>query len=73
MCGDVDISVALDIDDVVYLIAFVFSSGPPPKPMVSGDVECSGNVDIDDIVYLVNFIFASGPEPCADCPWTERP
>ncbi|MCK4655447.1 MAG: hypothetical protein KAT85_00395, partial [candidate division Zixibacteria bacterium] len=29
-CGDVDLSGGVDIDDVVYLINFIFSGGPPP-------------------------------------------
>lgn len=29
-CGDVDLSGGVDIDDIVYLISYVFSSGPPP-------------------------------------------
>jgi nitrous oxidase accessory protein NosD len=67
-CGDVDRTGSVDIDDVVYLIGYVFSGGPAPSPIESGDVDCSGGIDIDDIVYLVNFIFSGGPEPCADCP-----
>jgi hypothetical protein len=72
-CGDADASggdPAVDIDDVVYLINYIFASGPDPVPLESGDVDCSGGdvpVDIDDVVYLINFIFSGGPEPCAEC------
>ena len=31
-CGDVDQSGGIDIDDVVYLIAYIFSGGPEPCP-----------------------------------------
>ncbi len=33
----------IDIDDVVYLIAYIFSGGPPPTPYpsASGDANCS--------------------------------
>ena len=62
--GDVNASGSIDIDDVVYLVAYIFISGPPPIPPQSGDCNCSGETDIDDVVYLVNYIFASGPEPC---------
>lgn len=67
-CGDVALSGLVDIDDVVFLVNYIFSGGPTPIPPESGDVDCSGGVDIDDVVYLVMYIFASGPEPCADCP-----
>jgi hypothetical protein len=64
VCGDADGSSAVDIDDVVYLIAFIFSGGSEPMPYESGDADCSGAVDIDDVVYLIAFIFSAGPEPC---------
>ena len=61
--GDADGSSEVDIDDVVYLIAYIFSGGPPPDPLESGDADCSGDVDIDDVVYLIAYIFSGGPEP----------
>lgn len=64
VCGDADGSGAVDIDDVVYLIAYIFSGGPPPEPLASGDADCSGDVDIDDVVYLIAYIFSGGNAPC---------
>jgi hypothetical protein len=63
-CGDTDASDVVDIDDVVYLIAFIFSGGPEPVPYESGDADCSGGVDIDDVVWLIAYIFSGGSEPC---------
>ena len=63
-CGDVNASGFVDIDDVVYLVSYVFSEGPPPAAFEAADVDCSGGVDIDDVVYLVNYIFAGGNSPC---------
>jgi hypothetical protein len=63
-CGDTDSSGEVDIDDVAYLISFVFTSGLPPNPLDVGDVNCSGYIDIDDIVYLITYIFSSGNAPC---------
>jgi hypothetical protein len=68
VCGDADGSEAVDIDDAVYLINYIFAAGSDPIPYESGDADCSGAVDIDDVVYLITYIFASGPEPCAGCP-----
>jgi hypothetical protein len=71
ICGDADGSGFVDIDDVVFLINYVFSSGPQPEPIESGDANCSGGevpIDIDDVVYLINYIFTGGPWPCAECP-----
>lgn len=62
--GDVNNSSAIDIDDIVYLIAFVFTGGPDPIPPPAGDCNCSGGTDIDDIVYLIAYVFQGGPAPC---------
>lgn len=67
ICGDADGSGEIDIDDVVYLIQYIFASGPPPDPIDSGEVDCTGEIDIDDVVYLIAYIFASGPVPCEGC------
>lgn len=70
-CGDVNCSWFVDIDDVVYLVDFVFSGGEIP---CTG--ECVGNVDgssrepivdIDDIVYLIEYVFGGGPSPVTTC------
>jgi hypothetical protein len=66
-CGDANASGEVDIDDVVYLIAYIFSGGPGPDPSEAADVDCSGGVDIDDVVYLIMYIFAGGPVPCEGC------
>jgi hypothetical protein len=70
ICGDANGSggdPAVDIDDVVFLINYVFAGGAAPCPPQAGDANCSGGdvpIDIDDIVYLINYIFAGGPAPC---------
>jgi hypothetical protein len=72
--GDADNSggsVPIDIDDIVYIINYVFGGGPAPMPyaVASGDADCKACfVDIDDIVYLINYVFAGGPAPCT-CEW----
>jgi hypothetical protein len=67
LCGDADGSGDVDIDDVVFLLNYIFGDSAAPDPVESGDVDCSDNIDIDDIVYLISYIFSSGPEPCAAC------
>jgi hypothetical protein len=64
VCGDADASEGVDIDDVVYLINYIFLSGPEPSPFESGDADCSGAVDIDDVVWLIAYIFSEGKAPC---------
>ena len=73
--GNADASTAeptIDIDDVVYLIGYIFASKPPPTPypVASGDADClTCAVDIDDVVYLINYIFSGGPPPCTCDTW----
>jgi len=64
ICGDPNISGGIDIDDVVYLIDYLFLGGMPPMPVASGDVDCLGGIDIDDAVYLIMYIFQGGNSPC---------
>ncbi len=63
-CGDPDGNRVVDIDDVVFLVAYIFSGGAEPAPFESGDADCSGAVDIDDVVFLVSYIFSGGGAPC---------
>lgn len=64
-CGDVngDGSSVPDISDLVYLVTYMFSGGPPPVQMWTADVDCSGSgtPDISDLVYLVTYMFSGGP------------
>jgi|GEM_PF-1183192 len=66
--GDIDISGGQpDIADLVFLVAFMFQSGPPPPLLNLADVDGSCTQDIADLVYLVEFMFAGGPLPIMGC------
>ncbi len=71
--GDANASGKIDIDDVTYLISYVFSQGPPPAPLRAGDPDGSDGIDIDDIIYLITYIFAEGPPPVSLGPIIPRP
>jgi len=69
-CGDVNAQgdPPVDIDDVIYLINYIFTGGPAPlcNPINDcSDVNRNGFVDIDDVIYLVDYIFIGGPAPCS--------
>jgi len=66
-CGNVDAEGVVDIDDIVFLIEYVFQSGEAPYPVELGNADCEGVTDIDDIVYLIAYVFQGGPLPCVDC------
>ncbi len=67
VCGDANGDASVDISDVVYLIAYIFSGGSAPSPLLAGDANCDIAVDISDVVYLIAYIFSSGLAPCAGC------
>jgi len=66
-CGDANSDGVVDISDVVYLIAYIFSGGPAPNPISYGNVNCDSGVDIADVVYMISYIFAGGVAPCTGC------
>ncbi len=58
---------AIDISDLVYLVAFMFQGGAAPDCFEEGDIDGSGGIDISDLVGLVAFMFQGGAPP-ANCP-----
>jgi len=64
ICGDANLDGIVDIDDIVFLVAYIFQGGTPPNPMKPADVDCSGNVDVDDAVYLLYYVFLGTTPPC---------
>jgi hypothetical protein len=61
--GDANGDWVIEPGDVVYLISYLFRSGPAPDPLASGDANCDGVVDPADIVYLLNYLFQGWPPP----------
>ncbi len=66
-CGDANSDSDINIADAVYLITYIFKSGPAPEPLCAGDVDNDDEVNIADAVYLINYIFKGGPAPDAGC------
>ena len=65
--GDVDHAGSLDVADLTYLVAYLFTGGPSPPCYVEGDVDASGGLDVADLTYLVAYLFTGGPQP-PPCP-----
>jgi len=68
ICGDANgDGSGPDISDLVYLVAYMFQSGPEPPVIAAVDVDSSGSgPDINDLVYLVSYMFQQGPEICPE-------
>ena len=60
--------ISIDISDLVYLVSYMFQSGPEGGCPGEVDINGSGSgPDIADLVYLVTYMFQNGPAP-APCP-----
>jgi len=74
--GDIDHDGdAADIEDLVYLVAYMFQQGPPP-PCEEGEgyfseanVDGDGDsADIEDLVYMVAYMFQQPAPDLVPCP-----
>jgi hypothetical protein len=61
--GDFDGNGSIDVADVVFLINYLYTSGPAPDPLELGDVNCDNEVNIGDVMFLINFLFKNGHSP----------
>jgi non-lysosomal glucosylceramidase len=61
--GDANLDGMIDVGDIVFLLNYLFRSGPPPVPLEVGECNCDGIVDIGDVVYLINYLFKEGDPP----------
>jgi hypothetical protein len=62
--GDCNSSGSVELGDVVYLITYLYKSGPAPDPLSVGDVNCNGVVDLGDVVFMITYLYKGGPAPC---------
>ncbi len=68
VCGDIDGNGDIEINDIVYLVNFMFHEGPAPPIMCQCDVDGNGiGPDIADLIYLVDYMFQGGPPPVETC------
>lgn len=65
--GDVALpkDVTVLVNDVVWLVNYLFKSGNAPECLNEGDcaLPLDGNILVNDIVWLVNYLFKAGTPP----------
>ncbi len=66
VCGDADADFTVNISDAIFLVNYIFKSGPAPNPLEAGDANGDGAVNVADAVYLIDYVFKGGPVPV--CP-----
>jgi len=61
--GDANSNRILNIQDITYLISFLYKSGPVPIPFLAGDANADGIVNIRDITHVIDYLYRAGPAP----------
>jgi hypothetical protein len=61
--GDCNRDLTINLLDLLYLVNYVFRSGPFPVTVQAGDNNRDFSVDVIDLNYIVNYVFRGGPPP----------
>ena len=64
-CGDINNdSDGPNVEDLTYLVAYLFKGGVPPIHIEAANIDEIGDTpNVSDLVYLVAYLFKGGPEP----------
>jgi len=65
--GDMDHDNTVSLQDVIFLVDYLFNDGPAPWQTAAGDVNQDCKLSISDGVYLINYLYNSGPAPQKGC------
>jgi hypothetical protein len=63
MRGDANADQTIDLGDALYILNYLFKSGPAPVPFEAGDANCDEVVDLGDALIILNYLFKNGPPP----------
>jgi hypothetical protein len=66
LSGDASKDGIVDVSDIVYLLNYLYRSGPAPVPLESADVYPDHILDVSDLVFLLNYLYRHGAAPA--CP-----
>lgn len=58
--GDVNSDLKVDLDDVNYLIDYIFKHGPEPIIFTTGDFNEDGQINVGDPVAIIAYLKANG-------------
>lgn len=61
--GDLDNNSKFTMNDIAYLIGYLFRDGPSPDVSETADVDADGSVNIGDVSYLIYYVYYYGPQP----------
>ena len=63
LSGDLNDDGAVNVADLVYLVDYLFFSGPAPLVSGAADTDGSCTTNVADIAYLVNYLYGGGSTP----------
>jgi hypothetical protein len=61
--GDANGDDVINIADVMYMVNYLYRSGPYPVSFEAGDANCDGVHGILDVLILVNYLYKGGRAP----------
>jgi hypothetical protein len=61
--GDANGDDVINIADVLYMVNYLYRSGPYPVSFEAGDANCDGVHGILDVLILVNYLYKGGRAP----------
>lgn len=60
--GDVNVDGKYNVADVIYMINYLFKSGPKPIEFTDQmDVDNNHSNNVADVIYTINYLFKGGP------------
>ncbi len=64
--GDPNFSGIINVQDITYLINFLYKGGAVPLPvLLAGDMTCDGSVNIMDVTAVIRYLYQGGANsPC---------
>ncbi len=67
ICGDANNNeMGPDVQDLTFMVNYVFKSGPPPPVPEAADVDGTPGIYVSDLTLMVNYIFKGGPPPICE-------
>ena len=61
--GDANGDGIINISDVMYMVNYLYRSGPPLVSFEAGDANCDGDHSLVDILTLINYLYKGGRPP----------
>lgn len=66
ICGDINGDQIINMNDITFIISYLYKNGPCPENLAMCDVNQSQSINILDPIFLLSFLYKEGPSPT--CP-----